>query len=176
MDEIKVYVVKYADRDNFAMKYTDPLTGQNVRRSTGTSKRKEAEKIAAKWEAELQEGRYQKQSRMGWDDFCERFELDGTGGLKPTTVAGYMESLSAFQRYCRPRGVYDLTTVKMTAFARELRQPHIVTIGKGKNERKKTVQLSEASVARHLRHLRKVSRWAAARSAIAGPVALCQRN
>ena len=52
MNDIKVYVVKFQDRDNYAMKYTDPETGQNVRRSTGTTKRKEADKVAAKWEAE----------------------------------------------------------------------------------------------------------------------------
>ncbi len=50
MTEIKVYVVKFHDRDNFVMKYNDPHTGQNVRRSTGTTKRKEADKVAAKWE------------------------------------------------------------------------------------------------------------------------------
>ena len=48
MEGIKVYVVQFKDRDNFAMKYTDPETGQNVRRSTGTTKRREAERIAAK--------------------------------------------------------------------------------------------------------------------------------
>ena len=160
MNEIKVYVVKFQDRDNYAMKYTDPETGRNVRRSTGTSKRKEADKIAAKWEAELQEGRYQKRSRMSWEEFCERFELDGTGGLKPSTVNGYMDSLTAFERHCHPSRVSDLSTVRMAAFARELRKPRTVTIGKGKKKRKKTIQLSEASVARHLRHLKKVSRWA----------------
>ena len=87
-EEIKVHVVKYKDRDNFAMKYTDPMTGKNVRRSTGTHKRREAEKITAMWEAELQEGRYQKRNRMSWDKFFELFELDGTGGLKPRTIAG----------------------------------------------------------------------------------------
>ena len=71
-----------------------------------------------------------------------------------------MESLAAFQRLCRPRGVFDLTTAKMTAFTRKLRKPRIVTIGKGKKHRKETVKFAEASVTRHLRHLKKVSRWA----------------
>ena len=137
-EEIKVYVVKYQDRYNYAMKYTDPGTGQNVRRSTGTSKKREADKIAAKWESALQEGRYRKRSRMSWEEFCDRFENDGTGGKKPSTVRGYFDSLSAFKRHCRPRGVYDLTTAKMTAFTRELRKPRTVKIGKGKKCREKT--------------------------------------
>ena len=97
---------------------------------------------------------------MSWEEFCERFELDGTGGLKPSTVSGYLESLAAFQRICRPRGVSDLTTARVAAFARELRKPRTVKTGKGKKQREKTVQLSEASIARHLRHVKKISRWA----------------
>ena len=151
MEDIKVYVVKFQDRDNFAMKYTDPHTGQNVRRSTGTTKRREADKIAAKWEAELQEGRYQKRSRMSWDEFCDRYELDGTGGLKPSTVVNYFKSLHMFGQLCHPRKVSDLTTGKITAFARELRKPYG---SKGKKTR------SEATVACHLRQLKVVCRWA----------------
>jgi hypothetical protein len=90
MEDVKVYVVDLKDRDNLTMKYTDPETGKNVRRSTGTTKRKEADKIAAKWEAELQEGRYQKRSRMSWEEFCEQFELDGVGGVKLNTFRDYV--------------------------------------------------------------------------------------
>ncbi len=152
MEEIKVYVVKFQDRDNFAMKYNDPHTGKNVRRSTGTSKRKEAAKIAAKWEAELQEGRYQKRSRMSWDEFCDRFELDGTGGLKPSTVNGYLDTLAVFSRICKPHTVGDITTAKISTLARELRKPYPCKGGMATR--------SEATIARHLRQLKVVCRWA----------------
>ena len=48
MEDIKVYVVKYKDRDNLVMRYVDPLTNKTIARSTGTTKRREAEKVAAK--------------------------------------------------------------------------------------------------------------------------------
>ncbi|MFG0332540.1 MAG: hypothetical protein ACF8TS_04175, partial [Maioricimonas sp. JB049] len=54
---IKVHVVDYG-RASLYMRYVDPVTGKQKTRSTGTNKRKQAERIAAKWEAELQEGRY----------------------------------------------------------------------------------------------------------------------
>ena len=38
-------------------------------RSTGTRKRKQAEKFAAKWEAELPEGRYKSPSKITWGEF-----------------------------------------------------------------------------------------------------------
>ena len=61
MDEkITVHVVRYDDRKNLTMRYTDPVTGKLVARSTGTTSKKEGNRIAAKWEAELREGRYQK--------------------------------------------------------------------------------------------------------------------
>ena len=59
-EEIKVHVVKYAARSNLVMRYVDPVTGRQVSKTTGTSRKREAERKAAKWEAELREGRYQK--------------------------------------------------------------------------------------------------------------------
>ena len=48
MNEITVHVVTYPDRDNLVMRYVDPMTGKQRRRSTKTTKRREAEKLAAK--------------------------------------------------------------------------------------------------------------------------------
>ena len=64
MADIKVHVARYGDRKNLMMRYTDLVTAKLVARSTGTTSKREAEKVAAKWEAELQEGRYQKPLRM----------------------------------------------------------------------------------------------------------------
>ena len=52
-EQIRVYVVKYPGRTNLMMRYLDPLSNKQVARSTGTSKQREAERIAAKWESEL---------------------------------------------------------------------------------------------------------------------------
>ena len=159
MNDIKVHVVKYPDRDNLVMRYVDQLTGKPIGRSTGTTKRKEAEKLAAKWEAELQEGRYQKQSKMSWQEFCDKFEADGTGNLKPNTVDAYFTTLNTFGRLCRPKSVKDLTTAKVTTFARKLRKVRTVTVGTRK-KRQKTIKLSAARVGCHLRQLKAIVRWA----------------
>ena len=75
-EEIKVYVVEYPDRKNLVMRYRDPVTGKQVQRSTGANKKREAERIAAKWEAELRERRYQKRNRMTWADFRDRYQQE----------------------------------------------------------------------------------------------------
>jgi hypothetical protein len=76
MEEIKVHVVKYPDRDNLVMRYRDPLTNKHVQRSTGTTKKSEAAKEAGKWQAELREGRYKSLCRMTWAEFREKFEAE----------------------------------------------------------------------------------------------------
>ena len=76
-DQIKVHVVMFADRANLMMRYTDPISGKQVARSTGTSRKRDAERIAAKWEAELREGRYNKPNRLEWAEFRERYNVSG---------------------------------------------------------------------------------------------------
>ena len=49
-EEIRVHVVKYAARSNLVMRYVDPVTRHQVAKTTGTTRRREAERKAAKWE------------------------------------------------------------------------------------------------------------------------------
>lgn len=145
MDEtIRVHVVSYSSCKNLMMRYRDPGTGKQVARSTGTDKRREADKVAAKWESELQEGRYQPKARMEWQAFREYFDAYYLDGKKPATAARYEGALNAFKRLVRPERLSDLSTRKVTAFATELR----------KTDR------TEATVACHLRHLKAAARWA----------------
>ena len=74
MEEIGVTVVKFGDRKNLQMQYKDPITGKKKTRSTGESNRRKAERVAAKWEAELREGRYKPASKISWAEFRQRYE------------------------------------------------------------------------------------------------------
>jgi hypothetical protein len=120
-DEIKVHVCQYPDRANLVMRYVDPFSGKQVQRSTGTTKRKEADKAAGKWEAELNEGRYKKQSRTTWAEFRERYEdevlpafAEGTGENKGTV-------LNHIEATINPQLVRELTTARLSAFVKMLR-------------------------------------------------------
>jgi integrase len=145
MDEtIRVHVVKYPDRKNFVMRYMDPTTNRQVQRSTCTASKKEASKVAAKWEAELQEGRYSKPTYITWEEFREHHYKHILSGMKASTAGAYDSSLNVFERLVNPKRLTDLTTARMTAFATALRD-------QGR---------SAATVARHLRHLKVVFRWA----------------
>jgi integrase len=120
-DEIKVHVVKYPDRDNLVMRYVDPFTGRQVQRSTKTKVKRDADKAAGKWEAELREGRYKAQSRMTWEEFRQKYEdevlpskADGTGDCK-TVAFNHIEAT------IKPQLLRELTTPRLSAFAKMLR-------------------------------------------------------
>ncbi|WP_146453020.1 tyrosine-type recombinase/integrase [Bythopirellula polymerisocia] len=157
---IKVHVVKYASCKNLMMRYLDPFTNKQVARSAGTTKQREAERVAAKWEAELREGRYQKRSRVTWEEFCERFQQEGMSDMRSTTAANYFSTFKAFESLTNPKHLADLTTERVARFARELRKPYTITRGTGDKQTSRKAKRTEASVARHLRHLKAAARWA----------------
>jgi integrase len=66
------------------------------------------------------------------------------GGLAENSIVAYESTLNAFERLCTPQKLSDLTTKRVTAFATQLRYEG----------------LREATVARHLRHLKSTARWA----------------
>lgn len=156
-ETIRVHVVEYKDRANLVMRYRCPLTGKQVQKSSGTKRKKEAAKRAAQWEAEINEGRYKHSPRMGWQEFREFYEDSTAPTMKASTAERYAITFNAFEHYCRPQRVADLNTGRVTAFASELRKPQTRTLAGG---RKKTTTLAPASVARHLRHLKAIARWA----------------
>ncbi len=132
-----MHVLKQRGRTNLVMRYVDPESGKQVWRTTGTTKVRDALKAAAKWEAELREGRYQKISRMTWQDFRAQYEADVLDGLKSATAVNYQGTLNVFERTVRPGRLAEVTTAKLTAFVTAVCE-----------------ELEPATVARHLRQLK----------------------
>lgn len=144
MESIKVHVIKYPDRSKLMMRYRCVDSGKQIARSTGTTNERDANRAAAKWEAELREGRYNKPSKMTWQEFRQQYEADVLDGLKVSTAANYAATLNVFERKCKPGRLAEVTTPKLTAFVTMLRADH----------------LTPATIARHLRQLKVAMRWA----------------
>jgi integrase len=142
-DEIKVCVVDRGRRYLY-LRYICPDTGKPVEKSAKTSNPKEAERAAGKWQAELREGRYQRTNHMSWESFREFYSANALPGLAVRTGDSYESTLNVFETVYRPRKLGDVTTQRVTAFVTEMRV-------QGR---------SEATIARHLRHLKAVCRWA----------------
>jgi site-specific recombinase XerD len=121
------------------------VTKKHVTRSTGTKSKKEAVKVAAKWEAELHEGRYKPKSRITWEEFTEKYdcqyvsELAKSTGSKVRTVLDHFQTITGLTRLC------EATAERVTEFQSGLRE-------QGK---------SETTIKSYSAHLKAALRWAA---------------
>lgn len=144
IDEITVTVVQYGDRKNLMMRYVDPITGKQIARSTGETNRRKAERIAAKWESELREGRYAKQSNILWEDFRERYEQEVAEGLADNTYNLVATTFNTVETILKPTRLRDLTADRLSHFQAMLRKR----------------SLSEHTIRCYLAHLRSSLSWA----------------
>lgn len=143
-EDIKVHVVRYPNRPNLVLRYLDKATGKQVAKSAGTPNQREANKLAAVWESELRAGKYAKPSRMTWEAFRDYYSTNILPGLAANSIATYDATFNVFEKLCRPAKLGDVTTQRVTLFVTELRKE----------------SKAEATIARHLRHLKAAMRWA----------------
>ena len=106
--EIEVVVYKVGDRTNWVMRYTDPRTGRRITRSTGTSNRRQAERVAGKWESELRAGKYRKSVDTHWPEFRERYEKQVAVEQAKGTLDKVIAVLNAVEESLAPKRVRDI--------------------------------------------------------------------
>jgi integrase len=143
-DTVKVSVVKYPDREHLMLRWRDPLTGKSRCKTSGTAKRREAERKAAALEREILDGHHGPAARMGWSDFREYHEKHCLSAMKDKSVDAYATALNVYERFQKPSRVSDISAARITAWHTHLR-----------NEGK-----SEATIATYTRHLKAVLNWA----------------
>jgi integrase len=143
-EEFKVHVVDYGAGRNLMMRYRDPVSGRQVARTTKTRNATKAEREAAKWEAELREGRYKTQSRMTWAEFREKYETEVLPGLSDGTGDCKASVFNYIEKTINPQRLAELTTARLSAFASMLRAGG----------------MKETTLAVHLAHLKPVLKWA----------------
>ena len=142
--QFKVSVVKFPDRKSLQLKYIDPITGAQKYRSAKTTVRREAERAAATWEKELEEGRYCG-SRITWEDFRERFEVEKLRNQKPTTFMKVNVVFNSIEKHINPKRLQDLTADRLSTFQVILRDQ---------------LKLSKNSISSMMAHLRSALQWA----------------
>ena len=143
--EIQVKVSSYGPgRKYLMMRYRNPVTGERFARSTGTANKRQAERVAAKWEAELREGRYQPATKMTWQDFTWKYSDEVLSGLAPKTAGVAFTAFNSLERLCRPKKLADVTPQLLSKFATALRSE----------------DKAEESVKTYLAHLRPALTWA----------------
>ena len=143
MHEINVKVIKYPDRRFLVMRYTDPLTGQHKSRSAKTNIRREAERAAAAWEAELHAG-IVTHGKITWEAFRVRYENEVLASRAKTTFDKATGVLNSVEAIMKPMRLRDLTAERLSLYQAQLR----------------TNGLAETTIAGMLAHLRAALQWA----------------
>ncbi len=159
MDRVKVKVVEFGDRKCFQMQYVDPMTRKKKTRSTGVARtnrkkdRTEAERVAAKWEAELREGRYHDPCKITWAEFRQRYEDEMLTGMADGTDRKVSSVFNAVEAILNPTMLRDLSADRLSYFQAELR--------KGRTATEKVVpHRAESTIAGYMAHLRAGLQWA----------------
>jgi len=183
MDAIRVSVIKWGKRSIYYMQYRDPVTGKIAdRRTTGipavAKRRKDALRVAATWEAELNSASYARPSvDLSWEDWRDRCDREYMPTVEEKTRKCYATALNAFERIVgKPKRMSLVDYQLLAKFATDLRNPPKKTVPKGREagtaksntaaKKKRKMgrptkdHVSEATIASYLRGLSAVFRWA----------------
>lgn len=143
MSRFRVCVFKPKGRNYYQAQWSDPETGRKKTKSTGQTKKRDAERVAAVIEKELREGSYREQRRVKWADFRERFEIEHVASKREKTQWKIRGTLNLLEELIRPGLLNSLDAAAIGQFAVRLRKSR-----------------SEATVRGHLSNVRSMLNWA----------------
>ncbi len=139
---VRVNVMQRSGRKFFECWWINPVTGLKKTRSTKQTRRREAERFAAKLEDGLNAGEFVVR-QISWSEFRNEYETTVFPSQKPRTQETTKSTLKALEELCHPARASSIDEEMIRQFTNAIR----ARVG------------SEFSVARHLRELRKVLRW-----------------
>ncbi|QDT36539.1 tyrosine-type recombinase/integrase [Stratiformator vulcanicus] len=142
---MKVSCFRPKNRKNYVGQWVDPVTGRKKTKSLKTPVRRDAERKAAKLERELEEGTFIGTQLTGWEDFRERYESEFLSGKAESTGQKAACAFAAVERTIDPKNLAALDSGQISRMQGMLRKE----------------QLSEATIASYLAHLKSSLRWAA---------------
>ena len=144
-DQINVIVVNRG-RKYLYLRYADPVTGQKIEKSSGTSSKREATKRAGEWQSEVNAGGAVSIRVVRWNHFVEDF-LESE--IRPQSVnycIAVESTFSIVEDIMNPDKITRLTTAWLKRFKTTVQK-------QGK---------SPATVHKYLQHLKTALKWAQA--------------
>jgi integrase len=142
--EPKIWLVRTDKSPYWAIRYIDPEDGSTRQISTGTTKKKDAERKLGEFKADLVHARYRGPANATWQSFRDKYDADKLPGLAPGSVKKYDTVLDAVETILKPKRLGDLTESRISTFGSALR--------KGGR--------AETTIAGYLAHLRTALSWA----------------
>lgn len=144
-DRIKVWVIDYGEsRKNYILQWIDPTTGKRKSKTSGTAKRREAERAAIELENRLNSITPNADGKTEWQAFVDVFERLHLSSLKESSALRAISVLNVFTELMDPRNLRAITTAALSQYAAKLRAK----------------QRSEATISSHMTNMRVALRWA----------------
>lgn len=144
MPDIKVAIIKQADREHYIARWIDPVTGRRKHQTTGETNEKKAWKFANKLEEKLQSGTYKPDSSVSWDAFRKQLWQEYIVSLGKTTQDKYEIVLNSFESFITIKKLSTINASHLSRYQSELRK-------KG---------LRELTIKGYLSYMRKALKWA----------------
>lgn len=123
----RVHVRAPADRSYWMLQWKDPMTGKTKSKSSGVERRGikggrgDAERAAARLQAELEAGNLPTAGRLSWDAFCEEYERKHARGLARESQAKIAVVFSSVVEVLRPRQLRDISEARLSELAAKWR-------------------------------------------------------
>ena len=148
--EIKVYVIKVGDRQNYYLEWEDPTTQKRRRKATDISAtdsrkdRKAAQRLATEMEIKIQNGMGALPSKYLWSDFRRRYEEEVVPGLALQTAVKVQVVLDRVEGILSPKRLLDMTESRLSHLVAAMRKQGV----------------AETTIKGYLAHLKAAMNWA----------------
>jgi integrase len=152
-NRVRVWAQRFTDREALVLQWFDPDTGKRKSKGAGTSDVDEAEALRADLEYELNHGKYQKPSRLDWEQFRQLFEDEYLPGLREKTRLKYTTVLDVFEQIINPKKLQSVNERVISAFVAGMRT---------RKRPRERVGLAPMTIRNYLVTLKTTLGWAAA--------------
>jgi len=142
--KVKITLVKPAARKFYLCKWIDPITGKTKKKSTERTRRKSAERFAARLEDKLNRGESICGTKTQWDIFAERYDTEVMYGQSERTREKAAMVLDSVKKIVSPKSPDVLDANLISQYVKALRES-------GK---------AESTIKGHLSYLKAALRWA----------------
>lgn len=162
---IRVLVVEFGRSPYYKLRWKDPISGK-VKHKAITIKtsdpkgKKEANRLAAQLEADLNSGRYADIKNLSWKTFTERYLAEHMASASQAYIGKVIAVFNSIELILQPKHVGELTSSKISYFASEMLKGRGNWIGPKKTRVERP--RSKATIKSNLATIRTALRWAEA--------------
>lgn len=128
MAVIKLILFKRDNSKNFYVKWVDPVTQRERRKSTKAKIRRDAERFADRLEKELNEGTYFEISKTKWKDFRQRYETEVVPGFRKRSAEKVASSFNHVEQIIKPNLLSQLDANSISKLVKVMREQGLVEV------------------------------------------------